>query len=119
MDAVMRIAILTSIVLGGVSVLPSILHAEDARVVYEARYQTTGYLLRAASACTADKQQIDASFVLVSSDEMKAFSRAFPQLTERWMTNGANLFNTSVMKQGLQRACDYALATLKKANSSR
>jgi hypothetical protein len=115
----MRRAIRTAVVLGVVATLPSIPHAQDANVVYEARYQTTGYLLRAATVCQADKQQIQASFVLVNSDEMKVFSRAFPQLTKQWMTNGANLFNTSVLKEGLQPACDYAIATLKKANSSR
>jgi hypothetical protein len=99
--------------------LPTVLQAQEARIVYEARYQTTGYLLRAANVCQADKKQIDASFVLVSSDEMKAFSQAFPQLTKQWMMNGANLFNTSVMQSGLQVACDHALETLRKANSSR
>lgn len=99
--------------------LPTVLRAQDASTVYEARYQVTGYLLRAANVCQADKKQIDATFALVSSDEMKAFSRAFPQLTKRWMMSGANLFNTSVLKDGLPSACDYALATLKKANSPR
>ena len=60
--------------------LPTVLRAQDASTVYEARYQVTGYLLRAANVCQADKKQIDATFALVSSDEMKAFSRAFPQL---------------------------------------
>jgi hypothetical protein len=99
--------------------MPTVLRAQDASTVYEARYQLTGYLLRAANVCQADKKQVGASFALVSSDEMKAFSRAFPQLTERWMTNGANLFNVWVMKDGLQPACDHALETLKKANSIR
>jgi len=99
--------------------MPAAVAAEDASVVYEARYQLTGYLLTAANVCQGDKKQIDATFALVSSDEMKAFSRAFPQITKQWMMNGGNLFNTSIMKDGLQPACDYALATLKKANSSR
>jgi hypothetical protein len=89
--------------------------AQDARHIYEARYQTTGYLLRAADVCMANKKQIEESFALVNSPEMKAFSKAFPQLTGEWMRNGANLFNTSVMSVGLQPACDHALEVLKKA----
>ena len=78
--------------------LPTVLRAQDASTVYEARYQVT-YLLRAATKCQEDKKQIDATFALVSSDEMKAFSRAFPQLTKRWMMSGAKSFNTSVLKR--------------------
>jgi predicted lipoprotein len=91
--------------------------AEDASAVYEARYRLTGFLLRAANVCEADKQQVAASFVLVQSPEMKAFSKAFPAVTEKWMLRGAEWFNELVMKGGLQPACDYALDTLKKANA--
>jgi hypothetical protein len=96
---------------------PNVLRAQDASAKYEARYQLTGYLLRATNVCMANNQQIAASFSLISSDEMKAFSRAFPQLTEQWMMHGADLFNASVLKDGVQPACNYALAVLKKPNS--
>lgn len=91
--------------------------AEDATARYEARYQITGYLLRAANVCMGSKEQVDATLALVKSPEMVAFSRAFPKMTETWMDRGATMFNTSVMDEGLQPACDYALKTLKKAAS--
>jgi hypothetical protein len=88
--------------------------AQGPGTAYEARYQITGYLIRAASVCNASKQQADMAFSLLSSHEMKAFSKAFPQTIDQWMARGARMFNSEVMQYGLQKACDHALEVLKK-----
>jgi hypothetical protein len=94
--------------------MPLLAQAEDRSVAYEAQYQIFGFLLRAAVVCGGQKKDIDAVFSLLGSDEFKAVSRSFPKLTEKWMTNGAHLFNTGVMKDGVPAACDYARTVLKK-----
>jgi hypothetical protein len=91
--------------------------AEDRSIAYEARYQLVGFLIRAINVCGGNKADVDAAFSLLDSDELKAISRSFPKLTEKWMTKGAGLFNVGVMKDGVPSACNYALTVLKKATT--
>jgi hypothetical protein len=79
--------------------------------VYQTRYMLAGYLLRAGTVCEAEsKRTITAAFSLVATEELKAMSNAYPATTERWMTEGADNFNTEVMKNGIKPACASAMA---------
>jgi hypothetical protein len=89
--------------------------AEDRSIAYEAQYQLVGFLIRAIKVCNGDKEDVGAVFSLLDSDELKAVSRSFPKTTEKWMTKGADLFNTGAMKDGVPSACDIARDVLKKA----
>lgn len=89
--------------------------ADDKRVFYEARYTMVGFLTRASLVCGGDKHDFDVAFSLVNPDELKAFSRAFPETTKQWMLHGTNIFNTGVMKDGIPAACDFALKKLQEA----
>ena len=91
--------------------------AEDRRIAYQAQYQLVGFLIRAINVCGGNKADVEAAFSLLDSDELKAVSRSFPKITEKWMTRGAELFNIGVMKDGVPSACDYALTVLKKATT--
>jgi hypothetical protein len=92
-------------------------NSENRGLFYEARYQLVGYLIRAGNVCNASKEHIEATFSLLEPDELKTFSRSFPEVTKQWMTRGAELFNSSVMQVGIPAACDHAFATLKKATA--
>jgi hypothetical protein len=89
--------------------------AEDRSVAYEAQYTLVGFLLRATNVCGGSKEHVDATFSLLDAEELKAFSRSFPGLSEQWMNKGAGLFNTEVLKDGIPNACQHALEVLKKA----
>jgi hypothetical protein len=89
--------------------------AQDKSVLYESRYMLSGFLLRASVVCQGDKRHIDVAFSLLDPDELKAFSKAFPTITEQWMKRGADNFNIGVMKDGIPAACSYALTVLGQA----
>ena len=72
----------------------------------ETRYELAGFLMRAGVICKQDAQRmVTAGLALLGSSELKAISRNFPDTTRRWMTAGAEKFNTSVMDDGVAEAC--------------
>ena len=99
------------------SAWPAIARSENRAIAYEAQYQLVGYFLRAANICNAEKAHIDAIMSLLDHDELKAFSKGFPQMTEKWMMRGAELFNASVMSGGIPSACNSASESLRKATA--
>lgn len=83
--------------------------APDA--IYHSRYTLAGYLLRAGTACEdQSRRTINAAFSLLATEELKAMSKAYPSTTEAWMTEGATIFNTEVMKNGIKPTCISAMS---------
>jgi hypothetical protein len=82
--------------------------------VYRARYIISGYLVRAGAVCENDvNRMIELGLQFISSAELKSIGKAFPRTTERWMTEGAERFNSEVVKGGITSACNSALASSK------
>ena len=100
---------------GATFVISPIAIALDRGVVYESRYMLAGFLLRASTVCQGNKHDIDVAFSLLNPDELKAFSKSFPDTTAGWMKHGADNFNNQVMKDGIPAACSFALDVLRKA----
>jgi hypothetical protein len=87
---------------------------QTAQEAYRSRYMVAGFFLRAGNACESDgKELVTAAFSFLGSDEIKAVSKAFPKVTEAWMTEGANGFNSTVMQDGIKHACASALENLR------
>jgi len=86
----------------------------EASHVYRARYMMSGYLVRAGAVCDAEaKHMIEVGLQFIGSAELKSVAKAFPATTERWMNEGAERFNSEVMKSGIKAGCNSALATAK------
>jgi hypothetical protein len=98
-----------------VIMISSIATAQDRGVVYESRYMLAGFLLRASTVCEGNKHDIDVAASLLNPDELKAFSKSFPDTTAGWMNRGAENSNNQVMKDGIPAACSFALNVLRKA----
>jgi Superinfection immunity protein len=87
--------------------------------VYRARYMISGYLVRAGAVCDIDaKRMIELGLQFISSAELRSVAQAFPATTQRWMTEGADRFNSEVIKGGIKASCNSALATSKQAASA-
>jgi hypothetical protein len=87
--------------------------------VYRARYMISGYLVRAGAVCDVDaKRMIELGLQFISSAEMRSVAHAFPATTQGWMTEGADRFNSEVMKGRINASCNSALATSKQAASA-
>ncbi len=87
----------------------SSISAEDVGTCYRSAYFTAGFLLRAATVCQDDpKRTINVAFRIVSSPELKAMSKLDPELTEKWMKEGADYFDDGEMDDGVASACAYA-----------
>jgi hypothetical protein len=106
-------------IVAGLYILVTISAAADAQTAgayYQSRYHISGFLLRAALVCGGDyKRTVAAGLDLVSTTELKAVSKAYPDTTQQWMKGGADNFNTGVMTDGLASACAYALTVRRKA----
>jgi hypothetical protein len=93
--------------------------AQTASVYYQSRYHLSGLLLRASAVCGGDwKRTVDAAFNLISTPELKAISKAYPDTTEQWLKGGADNFNTGVMTDGLAKACAFALTARSKVEAT-
>jgi hypothetical protein len=90
----------------------------SAVTIYHASYVLAGFLLRAARACELDKGAIELAFSVISSDEMKAFTKAYPTTSAAWMGEGSDNFNKATMKAGLKSECNFARDILKKTADS-
>lgn len=89
---------------------------QPAQVRYQSRYQLLGFLLRSFSVCPgATKQSMDVAFNLVGGPEYQSLSRAYPETTKNWMTEGAGNFNNMVMRDGIRSACKHAKQALRRA----
>ena len=94
--------------------LPNVAAAAPAGRDYEARYFWTGSLLRASLACDIQtdsgfKAAVATAFASISSPELIAFSKGYPETTGAWMGEGASAFNREVMAKGLPFACQDVL----------
>jgi Bacterial SH3 domain len=90
-----------------------------AETVYRPRYQAAGFLLRAGTVCERESQRtISAAFRILGTAELKTISKNFPETTRKWMTAGADEFNTSVMNSGVAEACSLAATTREKAEET-
>jgi len=98
-----------------VAIVANQANAEDRRVLYESRYTLAGFLLRASNVCEGNRHDIDVSMSLLAPDELRAFSKAFPDTTAKWMKKGADNFNVGVMKDGIPSACTFALTVMRQA----
>jgi len=83
--------------------------AQPAAEGYHAVYAMAGYFLRAGDVCSyRAKELIETGLKFVNSDELKTIAKSFPQLTAKWMTEGAAHFNDGVMDTGVPGACAAA-----------
>ena len=90
-----------------------------AEQAYRYRFMVAGFFLRAGYVCDAEgKRLVNAATNFLASDETKAVSKAFSAATERWMVEGANGFNSTVMKDGIRRACISAAAQLEQIEAT-
>lgn len=108
-------AVLTTIAmtltLGGVNAQQST--GPSPEQAYRNRFMVAGFFLRAGEVCEADgRRLIEAAFDFLGSEEIKAVSKAFPNATEKWMTEGADGFNSTVLKDGIRPACASAVTRL-------
>jgi hypothetical protein len=89
--------------------------AGEADPAYRSRFMVAGYFLRAGKVCDSDgKHLISAALNFLSLNEIKSVSEAFPALTERWLTEGADGFNSKVMTIGIGSTCGSAVADLQR-----
>lgn len=89
----------------------------DRSAFFESRYLLSGFLLRASRVCSDQFEKfVNASVKLISGEEFKSISGAFPTMTGEWMERGALNFNTGVLKTGPRSACDYAKTVLEKVD---
>ncbi len=87
----------------------SSISAGDVGGCYRSAYFTAGFLLRAATVCQDDpKRTINVAFRIVSAPELKAMSKFDPEITEKWMKEGADYFDDGEMDDGVASACAYA-----------
>lgn len=95
--------------------------AGDVGTAYKERFELQGLLLRAAKICAMNEREmklfISISFDLIGSDELRAFSKAFPQTMAEWGSRGAGMLNNRVMSDGLPNACAFALKERQRAIS--
>jgi Superinfection immunity protein len=90
--------------------------AYGAADVYRSRYRWAGFLLRASSVCDGDsKREIEAGFRLLSTEEFKAVSKAYPDTTGIWLVEGGESFNKQVMKNGILQTCAFAASVRQQA----
>lgn len=83
----------------------------DMQTFYASRYFLAGFLLRASKVCSERFDELVANaFGLLSTDELKKFSRSFVKTTSDWMTEGSNNFNNGVMTSGIDAACRVAFS---------
>lgn len=111
-----KFAVFIFVCMTAFSISDGITQAQDKGAAYEARYMLSGFLLRASKVCQGDERHIKIAFSLLDPDELKVFSKNFPGKVAEWMENGANNFNTSVLKSGIPDACSYALKVLQEAD---
>jgi hypothetical protein len=89
---------------------PTVINRESEEAFYHSRYMLAGFLLRAGAVCSGDwKRTIAAGFGLLSSEEFKTMSKAYPDTSHQWMDEGATNFNTGTMTDGVGAACAYAM----------
>ena len=89
---------------------PTVAHRESAATFYHSRYMLAGFLLRAGAVCGGDsKRNIAAGFGLLSTEEFKTMSKAYPDTTHQWMEEGATNFNNGTMTDGVGAACAYSV----------
>ena len=93
---------------------PSVVAAQAAQF-YQSRYILAGFLLRAAAVCNSGKRTVDAAMNLLGTAELMAMSKAYPNTTEAWMSQGAGTFNNGVMTDGVGAACAYATTVRRQA----
>jgi len=112
---------LMSIALGMLLTASAAIAQQPAAVdeAYHARYITAGYLQRAGAVCSDDsKRTIAAASILVSGDEMKAFSRSFASKVKAWMTEGKQVFDIDVRQGGIRPACEAAMRERRKVEAT-
>lgn len=91
----------------------------SAEQAYRTDFMVAGFFLRAGYVCEADgKRLIVATSNFLDSEQIKTVSKAFPSATEKWMTEGANGFNSTVMEDGIKPACASAVAQLKQIENA-
>ena len=89
---------------------PTAISRESAATFYHSRYVLAGFLLRAGAVCGGDwKRTITAGFRLLSVEEFKTMSKAYPDTTHQWMDEGAANFNTGTMTDGVGASCAHAM----------
>ena len=77
--------------------------------VYYTTYNLAGFLLRSSAVCDDPKRTIEAwGALLGSTPEFRAFAKGYPQTTNKWLKEGGEKFNESVMKDGVRATCEYA-----------
>jgi hypothetical protein len=76
----------------------------------------SGYLVRAGRVCDADwERMIEVGLKFISAAELKSVAEAFPATTQRWMTEGAERFNSEAMKGGIEPTCTFAISVREQA----
>jgi hypothetical protein len=99
----MKIARIALVLAGLIAFMCPVL-AQTPGDYYMAGYFLAGTYLRAAVVCDR-KDFVERSFSFISSNEFKAFSKAYPNTIKQWMTQGGKNFNDLVMKEGIPSAC--------------
>ncbi len=70
-------------------------------------FQLSGMLLRAGTVCEEKQKEFIAwSFkVQTLDDDVRSIGKAFPELTAKWMMEGAGQMNSVAMQEGVKPAC--------------
>jgi hypothetical protein len=99
------LAAVAALALGG----PAMAH-EPVGLTYQARAQVSGFRLRAAMVCREnyDWRSMAATGVRLLAGPMRPITNSYPATVKAWGTQGANLFNTGVMQDGVDAACNEA-----------